>query len=173
MIGLGGYQQQRVWYGIDYWQGVSEYIAVAYVATEGVHIPVSTVIYAPPTAELLRSLSVGQLTTVQAAWPRWEQVEPPTPDELRNRWLIEVVAGRAEIAVVRSAEPELARGEGQTPDDFYAEVARVYLRLQTLTKRPTTGIAEAGQVPYTTAAKWVREARSRGFLAPVQKRGKS
>lgn len=169
MIGLGGPQQKRVWYSIDYWVGVSDHVAVAYVATEGVHIPVSVVIYAPPTTELLRSLSVGALTSADDSWPRWEHAEPPTPDEVRNRWMLEVVAGKGEVKYAPTVEPQLVRRVGQTPDDFYAEVARVYEHLRTLTKRPTTGIAEAGQVPYTTAAKWVREARQRGHLAPSQK----
>lgn len=170
MIGAGGAQQLRIWYSIDYWLGIGDSTAVAYCATEGVHIPVSVVIYGPPTTELLRSLSVGELTSAEDGWPRWERAEPPTPDEVRNRWLLDVVAGRGTDNELKSAA-RLVRREGQAPDEFYAEVARVYEHLQALTKRPTTGIAEAGQVPYTTAAKWVREARKRGHLAPSQKGG--
>jgi hypothetical protein len=170
MIGLGGPPQNRVWFSIDYWVGVSEYVAVAYTATEGVPTPVSVVVYAPPSAERLRSLSVGELSRVQPEWPHWEQSEPPTPDQLRNRWLIEVVSGqRRDLEPATPAEPTLVRREGQTPDEFYAEVARVYRTFRATTSKPTTSIAKAAGVSRNTAAQWVYHARKRGYLAAVEK----
>jgi hypothetical protein len=183
MFSVGGPQDLRVWYSIDYWVGISEFVAVAYVATEGVHVPVSFVVYSPPSTEILRSLGVRGLTALEDHWPRWEDSAPPTPDDLRQRWLLEVVRGDREVQYatpVDLIDPDgrmpsdgvvLARIQGETPDEFYARVGRVYDHLQAVSKRPTTGIAQAGQVPYTTAAKWVREARKRGHLAPSNKGG--
>lgn len=170
MIGLGGPRQDRVWFSIDYWVGVSEYVAVAFTATEGVHTPVSVVMYAPPSADRLRSLSVGEMSHIDPLWPHWEQNEPPTPDQLRNRWLVEVVSGHPrDVEPATPAEPRLVRQEDQTPDEFYAEVARVYRTFQLTTSKPTTSIAKAAGVSRNTAAQWVHQARKRGHLEPADK----
>lgn len=167
MIGVGG---PFVWFSIDYWLGVSEYVAVAYTATEGVDTPVSVVMYAPPNAERLRSLSVGEMSHHDPRWPLWEQSEPPTPDQLRNRWLLEVVAGRrSDVEPAAPPQPTLVRRVGQDPDEFYAEVARVYRTFRLTTSKPTTSIAKAAGVSRNTAAQWVHQARKRGHLEPAQK----
>ena len=51
-------------------------------------------------------------------------------------------------------------------DDFYVRVAHVYGLLAERGRPPAPAIAEANDVPVTTARRWVREARIRGFLAP-------
>ena len=48
------------------------------------------------------------------------------------------------------------------PDEFYAKVADLYL--STEANRPAVEIAEANDVPLTTAHRWIREARKRGLL---------
>lgn len=56
-------------------------------------------------------------------------------------------------------------GRGR-PDDFYAHVAAIYRHLVGQTKQPVASIAAANNVPKTTAHRWIKEARSRGLLAP-------
>lgn len=173
-------------YSLSHWVAVSEYVAVGFADAEGVQVAVGMVCYAPITTERLRDLSVGFLTNVESHWPRWDSPSPPSPDELRRRWRKEIVGvvitvqvGNAPAAPVHSTrvekvedEPTLKRLDGELPDAFYARVAQFYMHFQDVTQRPTTSIAQAGQVPYTTAAKWVREARKRGHLAPSDKGGK-
>lgn len=53
-------------------------------------------------------------------------------------------------------------------DAFYQNIADIYENLHAITKAPTTTIAEAVDVPVSTAKRWVREARKRGFLPPAR-----
>jgi hypothetical protein len=78
----------------------------------------------------------------------------------------------------RPAEPRppirfrVPKGSGKKPDDFYRQVADAYEFLAQTTRAPAAEIARRNRVPLTTAHRWVREARTRGFLPPGQK-GKS
>lgn len=58
------------------------------------------------------------------------------------------------------------------PDAFYWRLAKVYGDLAALGEPPAARIAEANEVPTTTAHRWIREARHRGFLPPA-KHGKA
>ena len=55
------------------------------------------------------------------------------------------------------------------PDGFYEQVARSYAAGRRLSRNPVTLIAEANKVPETTVRRWIREARSRGVMAPGRK----
>lgn len=53
------------------------------------------------------------------------------------------------------------------PDAFYIKVAAAYTWLfDEGSRRPAQDLAEANGVPATTAHRWIREARRRGFLPP-------
>lgn len=54
-------------------------------------------------------------------------------------------------------------------DDFYRAVAGVYEALTRVTNSPAVVIADANGVPVTTAHRWIKEARKRGFLPPGHK----
>ena len=54
---------------------------------------------------------------------------------------------------------------GHTPD-HYKQVAEVYDEAIEEGDPPTQSVAEAFDVPYTTAARWVRRARQLGLLPP-------
>jgi hypothetical protein len=58
---------------------------------------------------------------------------------------------------------------GRYPDQFYAAVAALYMRLVAAGEQPTPAIAEANDLPETTVHRWIREARRRGFLPPGQR----
>jgi len=160
----------RRWFVLDHWVGVDEHTAIGFAVVEGATIPVGLVHYAPITRTAVQALPIGEMVKPQPGMPRWDSAEPPSPDELRTRWLKEKKGVRFTVSKIE-AHPRLERREGQTPDEFYAEVADLYRRYQT-TDKPTSWIAFAGMVPHTTAARWVREARRRGHLEPAPKRGK-
>lgn len=74
--------------------------------------------------------------------------------------------------------PKLARGapreplgrpDGSDPDGFYRRVADEYTTLTMATRSPAKVIAAQVGVPVTTVHRWIREARSRGFLGPARK----
>ena len=50
------------------------------------------------------------------------------------------------------------------PDEFYARFADTYLAQATISNRPAHDLAEANDVPKSTAHRWLKEARSRGLL---------
>jgi hypothetical protein len=52
-------------------------------------------------------------------------------------------------------------------DDFYRRVARQYTAYLEASGAPTAGIAEAAEVPRSTAVRWVHQARKRGLLPPT------
>ena len=52
------------------------------------------------------------------------------------------------------------------PDRFYEAVAAAYHTLAHASAKPVVAIAEANDVPLTTAQRWVREARARVMLPP-------
>lgn len=52
------------------------------------------------------------------------------------------------------------------PDRFYEAVAAAYHTLAPITPKPVVALAEANEVPVTTAQRWIREARVRGMLPP-------
>ena len=54
---------------------------------------------------------------------------------------------------------------GHTPE-HYTQVAEVYDEAIEAGDPPTQSVAEAFDVPYTTAARWVRRARQLGALPP-------
>lgn len=57
-------------------------------------------------------------------------------------------------------------GRRGRPDEFYREIADVYLDLAQASPRPASDLAESNGVPVTTAHRWIKEARRRGFLPP-------
>ena len=52
------------------------------------------------------------------------------------------------------------------PPEHYQQVAEVYDEAIDEGDPPTQSVAEAFDVPYTTAARWVRRARALGLLPP-------
>jgi hypothetical protein len=66
-------------------------------------------------------------------------------------------------------EPLQARPGRDRGDDFYRQVAAVYAALVDPKRReraPAARLAELNDVPLTTAKRWIKEARRRGFLPP-------
>jgi hypothetical protein len=116
----------------------------------------------------LRRLSIAALETRANAPEMQERMErnsrEPTTDEHRAaaaKHYGSVGRRRARLSV-----PPPPRAK---PDVFYKRVADVYRELVGWTNRPAVELAEANGVPVTTAHRWVKEARRRGFLPPGQK----
>lgn len=68
--------------------------------------------------------------------------------------------------------PKLTRpAPGIDPDEFYRQVAAAYREYALQSRSPAKQIAaeDGPDVPVTTAHRWVREARRRGFLPPIRK----
>lgn len=101
------------------------------------------------SAELLRSVPVGRIEA--AANAQLRQGLPATPP------------ARPRARIRASLRSNAVQGY---PDAFYAEVAKVYRHLVTASSRPVGDLAEANDVPVTTAQRWVKEARRRRLLAP-------
>lgn len=79
---------------------------------------------------------------------------------------------RARIPADETAHPQrprLTRPDGAAPEEFYPRVARAYFEYAPRTRAPAKEIADEASVPVTTAHRWIREARRRGFLPPARK----
>lgn len=124
----------------------------------------------PPTADLLRAIPVGKLEATanaqlavvdDAVVPvRNRRPRPVRPPEATTAgWEISDPA----TAVPRRAAQPAGRGR---PDHFYRDVATVYLDYAQGSHRPAADLAERHEVPVTTAHRWIKEARRRGFLPP-------
>lgn len=97
------------------------------------------------TNEMLRTLPMRRIEAfINLRYGRPE--EPPPPIRLR-----------------------VPKGSGRRPDDFYRQVGAAYEYLAEQMKAPAAEIARKNRVPITTAHRWVREARARGFLPPGRK----
>lgn len=95
----------------------------------------------------------------------WESVSYFDPDSGRVRpgmWFHPAPGLEDDVAT-----EALTRRDGESPDDFYRRVAKVYRALTPTSGRPTTEIARLADVPRSTAARWVRQARLRKFLPPT------
>ena len=139
-----------------------------------------------PSAELLRAIPVGrieaaanaQLTFVDTilvpvatlngvpSRPHWPgTVQAPAPSPALTGWETTEPAFAANRPGVQDSalDPDTRRGR---PDQFYREVATAYLELAQITPRPAADLAHSHDVPQTTAHRWIKEARRRGFLPP-------
>ena len=96
----------------------------------------------PISAQMLRGIPVGRIEAHANAHLGSRQEDATIPDELFS-----------------------LDGRGRS-DDFYAHVAAIYRHLAVKTKQPVASIAQANDVPKTTAHRWVKEARARGHLPP-------
>lgn len=90
-----------------------------------------------------------------------ERTPTPPPSAEAASWAAERRVGRTRARLTVPA--------GAKPDGFYKRVAEVYRELAGWTNRPAVELAAANKVPVTTAHRWVKEARRRGFLPPGQK----
>lgn len=54
-----------------------------------------------------------------------------------------------------------------TPE-FYRAVARAYTHAVKAGRNPRKALAEASDTPADTVARWIREARRRGYLPPAE-----
>ncbi len=100
------------------------------------------------SAEVLRSVPVGRIEATANA-----QLHPTAAGPPRKR--AATIPPRLRDNAVRGY-----------PDAFYDAVAKTYRHLAATTARPVGELADANQVPVTTAQRWVKEARRRGLLAP-------
>ena len=129
----------------------------------------------PLSADLLRAIPLGRIeAAANAQLVVNPDVVPPTstrapatgpPEALVGGWetgdavLVERPPSR------RKVHPEHTARRGR-PDSFYDAVAAAYRDLARRSSRPAAELAEAHEVPVTTAHRWIKEARRRGFLAP-------
>jgi hypothetical protein len=137
------------------------------------------------TPEILRGLSVRRLEAELNAAPRLEPGQPypmgaavvadfvrstnddtePSLADLRSR-------AREQARQARPKEPDrprLTRPDGAAPEGFYPRVAAAYTEYAPQTRAPAKEMAAEAGVPVTTAHRWIREARRRGFLPPARK----
>ena len=143
------------------------------VATGGRLVLTGLRIDGSPSADLLRAIPVGRIEAAANAQLAGVHDAIDTPPVLNPRARpvappVAVDAGwetvEPALAVTR-AVPGSTRTRGR-PDVFYRQVADVYLDFAQDSPRPACDLADRHGVPVSTAHRWVKEARRRGFLPP-------
>jgi hypothetical protein len=76
---------------------------------------------------------------------------------------------RTRLPIKLPAHPQ----RGDYGDKFYDRVAVAYRFFVAHDKKPAKEIAADAGVPLSTATRWIREARRRGFLAPAGAKGRT
>lgn len=117
-------------------------------------------------ADYLRSIPIGRQMPHRNGYAEFQQIDAPGVAQLDKAWLDERAVRQRKIGEAK-ALLFAPRTEDESPDDFYARVADFYLRAMASSGEPTKMLATVADVPKTTAARWVREARARGHLDPT------
>jgi hypothetical protein len=127
-----------------------------------------------PSADLLRAIPVGRIEATANAQlsVTHHAIDTPPVLNVRARPVAPPVVGdlgwemvEPALAVPRAAPAGSVRSRGR-PDVFYRQVADVYLDFAQHSPRPACDLADRHGVPVSTAHRWVKEARRRGFLPP-------
>lgn len=127
------------------------------------------------TAEMVRGISISRLEAqinagvMSRRWAQGAQHNRDDKDVTLRKLRARVRSISAQRLVSKIEREGLARPTGQDPEEFYRLVARAYSDYAAETKAPAKALAAEAKVPTTTAHRWVREARRRGFLPPARK----
>lgn len=171
-IAVAGKRRKMV--ALAYWIGVDETTAVGFTLVEGVPSAVGLVHYAPLTSATVREWQVRKMVTPEPWMPRFDDPQPPDPDELRHRWIQATRKTRSKVKVRATAgvgQAKLSREDYMDPDGFYEQVARFYQAFEATVGKPTANLAKAAGVTRNQAAQWVHQARRRGHLPPADRKG--
>jgi hypothetical protein len=142
----------------------------------------------PVTAERLRAVRVAALEQLLNLPEERALIEERLNETQRGRLLeLDIDSFINQFSLPQPRDSEAAaqesarivglsppRGRGY-PDDFYERVADAYrnaLRRES-GRRPVVAIATEANVPRSTAARWVKEARRRGLLGQAPAPGKA
>ncbi len=146
----------------------------------------------PVTAQRLRAVRLGAIENIanlrgerEAIMERIElPVDAPlgSKDFFKTRPSASVftksgagVAGLVGAGTAQHARPKplvAPSGRGY-PDSFYERVAEEYRAAQRRGERPVMAISKSANVPRSTAARWVKEARGRKILGRAPASGKA
>jgi hypothetical protein len=124
-----------------------------------------------PTSDLLRAIPVGRIeAAANAQLAVIDDAVSPRPPRQRRHPTRPPGDGNDRgweqpSSLTPTASPRAGRSRGR-PDQFYAEIAEAYRQLAQTSRRPAGDLAADHGVPVTTAHRWIKEARRRGFLAP-------
>ena len=162
-------ETQRWWtaYSADvavYWSSITRFDGTATVSITSI---AGIVFYGSINSSTLRGLQLSRLNPdagEMEGFPVWNQEHPPTDRQIRDRW---AEAGLPSSTPEHLLPEFLPRDQEESADAFYKRVAAYYSSAAVINGRPTRTIAENADVPKSTAARWVREARARGFLDPT------
>jgi hypothetical protein len=140
------------------------------------------------TPEIMRNFSVSRLEAeLNAALPTGQTPEmvtsaleklglirrddspEPSLADLRDQARRVGAARQTRSRRAPAQRPRLTRPAGTEPNVFYSHVAAAYSEYAPRTRKAAKEMAAEASVPVTTAHRWIREARRRGYLPPARK----
>jgi hypothetical protein len=117
------------------------------------------------TARMLRDLPLGKIEAWVNQLAQQGLVDPAADPAKLSDTVQFAVEG---TALWVDALPD-APAKGAKPDEFYRRIGEIYGKAALASPRPAAELAAAWEVPLTTVHRWVRVARSRGYLPPTEK----
>jgi hypothetical protein len=82
---------------------------------------------------------------------------------------VERILHAGALRVNKLFQPRADPSQGPTEENLRA-VARIYRMAHLVRDNPTKAVSAALQLPYSSAARWVMQARRAGFLGPTERR---
>jgi hypothetical protein len=156
-----------------YWQVIGMFDAIKWAefrldeTSSKIFGPESLVMYRHVDVGAIRGLALSKMQPHQKGYPELHQHDAPTEDQVRRAW----IDSQDDRTDGESLDPQLKsfahRARGESTSDFYQRVATFYRTAAPATGRPIKALGDAADIPKTTAARWVREARLRGYLEPT------
>jgi|SRR5581483_7954525 len=112
------------------------------------------IVNSPPQASVVQALFES------ATAPDFSPDACPAGEAYRIAQRLSLIPAEGDLAL------PIERG-GRLSEDFYAGLAAVYARAVLSERSPVEAIARANDVPTPTVNRWLREARTRGLIAPT------
>lgn len=160
--------------GRTYWQAIGPREAVQWIETDNADGTTSTVgpealvMFRPVEFAALRSVPLANLQPHVVGYPEFQQDEPPTPLDIAAAWQ---ATARTRAVATRRSESKLGafkkRGTNESVSAFYERVGEFYRHAMRVSDSPVQLLALSAKVRHSTASRWVREARARGYLPPT------
>jgi len=147
------------------------YIRLAFDRTHGRYVAAELRLL-DPTPEALRSLPLVKIIDAVNASDNIavhvaQHLRDPAPKDL-VRYFEKARSGTGPVLPLER-EFRLSRPSGRRlPDDFYEQVARAYTEAVAYGLNPRKTLAADSGTPADTVARWISEARKRGYLPPGQ-----
>jgi hypothetical protein len=158
------------WSARNYWQAIGPRAAIMWTElaqdgkVTGTTGPSGLVVHDDIDIQTIRSIPLSRMQPHRPGFPEFDQDDAPTRHQIMSAWKASAGARARHAKADQALEAFPVRGSSEPVEAFFGRVADYYRRAMRVSGQPVKALSDAAGVPKTTAARWVRQARSRGFL---------